>query len=112
MLNRIHLQILDNPYEDVFFSDTSIDEAVNNQAVTEELQSSLESNYPSMVHVEYIDLFLEDDRRFVEIREMLRHGLIVLPVVLINGSPFLHGGIPYKAIMEEVEKRLLSGPVH
>ena len=106
------MQILDNPFEDVVFSDSSFDESVNNQAIAEELQNSLDFHYPSMVHVEYIDLFLEDEGRFVEIREMLGHGLITLPVILINGYPFLHGGISYIIIIEEIEKMLSSGPVN
>ncbi len=112
MLQRIFIQILDNPFEDVLFSDSSIDESVNNQAIAEELQNSLDFHYPSMVHVEYIDLFLEDEGRFIEIREMLSHGLITLPVILINGSPFLHGGIAHAVIMDEIGKLLSSGPVH
>jgi disulfide oxidoreductase YuzD len=112
VLNRVHVQIIDNPFEEAFYSDDSLDEALNNQAIAEELQNSFDIHYPSMVHVEYIDLFMEEDQRFAEIRDMLRHGLIVLPVILINGRPFIHGGISYRAIMEEIEKRLSSGPVH
>ncbi|NOX20788.1 MAG: hypothetical protein GXO99_05970 [Nitrospirae bacterium] len=112
MIQRIHIQILDNPFEDVNFSDNYFDEGINNQALAEQLQNSLDYHFPNLVHVEYIDLFLEDDNRFAEVRELLSHGLITLPVILINGEPFIHGGISYKVIIEEVERMLSSGPVH
>ena len=112
MIQRVYLQILDNPFEDLVYSESSYDDAVTNHAIAEELQNSFDFHYPNMVHVEYIDLFLEDDGRFPEIREMLSHGLVILPVILINGSPFLHGGISYDIIMEEIEKILSSGPSH
>ncbi len=112
MLNRIHIQILDNPFEDLNFSVPAVDEVADNQAVAEDLQNSMDFHYPGMVHVEYVDLFLEEDDRFSEIREMVSHGLITLPVILINGRPFLHGGISRSIIIEEIEKLLSSGPVH
>ncbi|RMG01385.1 MAG: hypothetical protein D6726_09615 [Nitrospirae bacterium] len=111
-MNRIYLQIIDNPFEDLVYSETSYDEGATNHALAEELQTSFDIQYPNMVHVEYIDLFLEDESRFPEIREMLSHGLLRLPVILINGNPFLHGGISYQIIMEEVEKILSAGPLH
>ncbi len=111
-MNRIHIQILDNPFEDVFLGDDYYDDGPNNQAIAEELQQSLDYHYPNMVLVEYIDLFLEDDEKFTEVREMLSHGLITLPVILINGKPFIHGGISYKIILDEIENILSAGPIH
>jgi glutaredoxin len=62
--------------------------------------------------VEYIDLFLNDEIHFPEIRSLLSQGAITTPVVLINGIPKIHGGIPRMIIKEEVEKLLSSGPLH
>lgn len=112
MLQRIHIQILDNPFEDVSFSESYFDEGVNNQALAEQLQTSLDYQYPNLVLVEYVDLFLEDESRFVEVRELVSHGLITLPVILINGEPFIYGAISYRAVIEEVERLLSMGPVH
>lgn len=113
MIQRVFLQIIDNPYEDVIFSDElTFDESVNNQAIAEELQKSMDFHYPSMVHVEYVDLFLEEGDRFSELKEMLSHGLISLPIIMINGRPFLHGGISYSMIIEEIERLISSGPSH
>ncbi len=112
MLQRIHIQILDNPFEDLNFSESYYDEGVNNQAFAEELQAALDYQYPNLVLVEYIDLFLEDESRFTEVRELVSHGLLSLPVVLINGTPFIYGAISYRAVLEEVERLLSTGPVH
>ncbi|RMG69690.1 MAG: hypothetical protein D6710_08445 [Nitrospirae bacterium] len=112
MLQRIHIQILDNPFEDVNFSESYYDEGVNNQTLAEQLQTSFDYQYPNLVLVEYIDLFLEDESRFAEVRELISHGLITLPVILINGEPFIHGAISYRVIHEEVERLISKGPVH
>lgn len=111
-MNKIFVQIIDNPFEDLLINDDYFDNGADNQAIAEQLQESLDYHYPNMVHVEYIDLFLEDEDRFQEIREMLGHGLITLPVVLINGRAFFHGGVSYKMILDEIENILSSGPIH
>jgi hypothetical protein len=112
MMQRVYLQILDNPFEDLIYSELTYDDAVTNNAIVEELRNSLDFHFPSMVLVEYIDLFLEEDNRFTEVRELLSHGIISLPVILINGKPVYHGGISHSIILEEIEKLFLSGPIH
>lgn len=112
MLQRVHIQILDNPVEDVIFSRGNLDESTTNKILAEELQRELSHFYPFVVSVEYIDLFMDDGNAFPEIRELLRHGAISTPVVVINGIPRIHGGIPYSVIRKEVEKVLYSGPMH
>ncbi len=112
MLRRVYIQILDNPMEDVIFSSERFDDSATNKILAEELQKEMSHVYPYVVSVEYIDLFMDDENEFPEIRELLRHGAINTPVVLINGIPKIHGGIPYSVIRKEVEKVLSSGPVH
>lgn len=112
MIRSIHIQIVDNPFQDITFSESYYDEGANNQAIAEQLQESLNYHYPNMIHVEYIDLFLEEESRFAEIREMLSFGLISPPVILLNGKPLFHGGISYSIILEEIEKIIASGPIH
>ncbi len=112
MLQRVHIQILDNPVENVFFSGEDAADSTTNKILTDELQREMNHVYPFMVSVEYVDLFTDDERGFTEIRELMRHGAINSPVVVINGVPKLHGGIPYGVIKKEVEKVLSSGPVH
>lgn len=109
MLNRVHIQILDNP---TCWVTEKASEPVQNQLITEELKSDLNYNYPSVVSVEYVDLFCDDEENFSEIRELLHQGLISAPVVLINGVPRIHGGIPSGLIKVEVEKIISSGPLH
>jgi len=43
---------------------------------------------------------------------LLRQGTINAPVILINGIPKIHGGIPRAVIREEVDKLISEGPVH
>lgn len=112
MLRRVYIQILDNPMEDIVFTNEKFDEAESNRFLAEELQKEMSHTYPLMVSVEYVDLFMDDENEFSEIRELLRHGAINTPVILINGVPKIHGGIPYSAIKNEIEKVLSSGPVH
>jgi hypothetical protein len=113
MLQRVYIKILDNPNHWVTDAGKAkFPEPVENQAITEELKSELDSSYPSVVSVEYVDLFGDDDSSFPEIRELLQQGLITAPVVLINGVPRIHGGIPSSLIKVEVEKIISSGPVH
>lgn len=112
MLQRVHIQILDNPVENVFFSAEDAIESTTNKILTDELQREMNHFYPFVVSVEYVDLFTDDEKGFPEIRELMRHGAISSPVVLINGVPKIHGGIPYSIIKKEVEKVLSSGPVH
>ena len=72
----------------------------------------MSSSYPYVVSVEYIDLFMDDENEFPEIGELLRHGAINTPVILINGVPKIHGGIPYAVIKKRLRRSLSSGPVH
>jgi hypothetical protein len=111
MLQRVHIQILDNPMEGILFEDAS--EVVGtNKVLTEELSKEMNYFYPSVVYVEYIDLFMNGEEEFDDIRELLRLGAVTTPVVLINGALKIHGGIPASVIKREVEKLLSSGPVH
>lgn len=112
MLHRVHIQILDNPTEEIFFSSENLDDSATNKILADELQKEMSHSYPFVVSVEYIDLFTDDENEFPEIRELLRHGAINTPVILINGIPKIHGGIPYSVIRKEIEKVLYSGPVH
>ncbi|MDA8172400.1 MAG: hypothetical protein M0033_07585 [Nitrospiraceae bacterium] len=111
MLNRVHIQILDNPTNWVPGAD-GFGEQEQNQMIAEELRNDLNYNYPTVTSVEYIDLFNDESESFREIRELLNQGIISAPVVLINGVPKIHGGIPSMLIKTEVEKIISSGPVH
>lgn len=111
MFQRVHIQILDNPTEGIFFDDTS-EVAGTNKVLTEELSKEMHYFYPSVVFVEYIDLFMDGEEEFDDIRELLRLGAVNTPVVLINGVLKIHGGIPTSVIKKEVEKLLSSGPLH
>ena len=111
MLQRVHIQILDNPTESVLFEETS-ETAGTNKVLVEELTKEMNYSYPSVVFVEYVDLFMDSDEEFEDIRELLRLGAINPPIVLINGILKIHGGIPYSMIRKEVEKLLSSGPLH
>lgn len=112
MLEKIFIQIIDNPFENIIYSDTFEDIASHNRALAEELQILFDLNYPTMVSVEYIDLFFNEDENFQNIREMLSHGVITLPFILVNGTPLYYGAISNKIIIDEIEKRLSSGPIH
>ena len=112
MLHRVHIQILDNPLEGVILDAEEFDEPIRNKILADELRKEMNYNYPTVVSVEYIDLFMNDEMAFLEIRELLSQGAINAPVVLINGIPKLHGGIPRAVIREEVDKLLSDGPVH
>jgi hypothetical protein len=111
MLQRVHIQILDNPMEGILFDDSS-ETSGTNKVLTEELSKEMNYFYPSVVYVEYIDLFMDGEEEFDDIRELLRLGAVTTPVVLINGVLKIHGGIPASVIRREVEKLLSSGPVH
>jgi hypothetical protein len=112
MLQRVHIQILDNPTESVLFDDNSTDDLGTNKVLTNELSQEMSYFYPSVVFVEYIDLFMEGEEEFDDIKELLRLGALNPPIVLINGVLKVHGGIPASVIMREVEKLLSSGPAH
>lgn len=112
MLQRIHIQVLDNPEEDIFYNEYSSEIAITNKALTEELSKEMKYFYPSVVFVEYIDLFMDGEEEFDDIRDLLRLGAVNTPVVLINGVLKVHGGIPSAIIRKEVEKLLSSGPIH
>jgi len=111
MLNRVHIQILDNPIHWALDAE-KFSEPVQNRLLTEELKSDMDDNYPSVVSVEYIDLFSDEEESFPEIRELLDQGVISAPVVIINGVPKMHGGIPSTLIKTEVEKIISAGPLH
>jgi len=112
MLQRVHIQILDNPIEGVMLDAEEFEEPIKNKLLADELRNEMNYSYPSVVAVEYIDLFLNDDLNFTEIRDLLSQGAINTPVILINGIPKIHGGIPSMIIREEVEKLLSAGPLH
>jgi hypothetical protein len=112
MLQRVHIQILDNPTEAVLFDDNTTDVSGANRILTDELSQEMSYFYPSVVFVEYVDLFMEGEEEFDDIKELLRLGALNPPIVLINGVLKIHGGIPASVIKREVEKLLSSGPVH
>lgn len=112
MLNRVRIQILDNPMEEVMLDAEEFEEPIKNKIIADELRKEMNYYYPTVVSVEYVDLFMGDDMNFLEIRELLRQGAISAPVILINGIPKIHGGIPRSVIREEVDKLISEGPVH
>ena len=112
MLQRVRIQILDNPMEGVILDAEEFEEPVRNKIIADELRKEMHYYYPTVVSVEYIDLFMNDDMDFPEIRELLSQGAINSPVILINGVPKLHGGIPKAVIREEVDRLMSEGPVH
>lgn len=112
MLQRVHIQILDNPAEEVFFDDNTPEISGTNKILTEELSDEMNFFYPSVVYVEYIDLFMDGEEEFDDIRELLRLGALHTPVVLINGMLKVHGGIPAAVIHREVDKLLSEGLTH
>jgi len=112
MLQRVYIQILDNPLEDVILDAEEFEEPIKNKLLADELRKEMNYSYPTVVSVEYVDLFMGNDMDFPEIRELLRQGAINAPVILINGIPKIHGGIPRAVIREEVDKLISEGPVH
>ena len=112
MLQRVHIQILDNPMEEILFDGEELESSVSNRQLTEELKNELNYFYPSVVCIEYKDLFMDGEGDFEEIRELLRLGVITTPVVLINGMLKVQGSIPASVIKQEVEKLLSSGLSH
>jgi len=112
VLQRVHIQIVDNPMEWVILNAEGFEEPVTNMLLAEELRNEMDYFYPHLVSVEYIDLFLEDTADFLHIRSLIDEGAVQAPVVLINGVPKIHGGIPRSAIKNEVDKLLYSGPLH
>jgi hypothetical protein len=112
MLQRVHIQILDNPTEGVLFDDNTTEISGTNKILTEELSDEMKYFYPSVVYVEYIDLFMDGEEEFDDIRELLRLGALHTPVVLINGMLKMHGGIPATVIRREVDKLLSEGLTH
>jgi hypothetical protein len=112
MLQRVHIQILDNPTEGILFDDNTEEISGTNRVLTDELTRELKNFYPSVVFVEYIDLFMDGEEEFDDIKELLRVGALNTPVVLINGVLKIHGGIPATVIKREVDKLLSEGPVH
>lgn len=111
MLQRVHIQVLDNPLEEIILNEDEFNPSPTNRQVTEELKKEMNYFFPSVVFVEYIDLFMNGEE-FEEIRELLQLGVINTPIVLINGALKIQGSIPTSAIKQEVETLLSSGPVH
>jgi hypothetical protein len=112
MFQRVHIQILDNPTDNVLFDDNTTEVSGTNKILADELSQEMDYFYPSVVFVEYVDLFMDGEEEFDDIKELLRMGALNTPVVLINGVLKIHGGIPASVIKREVEKLLSSGPVH
>jgi hypothetical protein len=112
MLQRVHIQVLDNPSEEIILNEDEGEHPVTNRQLTEELKKEMCYFYPSVVFVEYIDLFMDGEEEFEEIRELLQLGILNTPVILINGVLKIQGGIPISIIKQEVETLLSSGPVH
>ncbi len=113
MLQRVRVQILDHPLSETVSVDSESQKPATNKFIADALKDELCASYPSMVSVEYIDLFMhEDDEYFNDIIELLRKGALDAPVILINGILRIHGGIPPSVIKKEVEKLIYSGPVH
>jgi len=112
MFQRVHIQVLDNPTEGVLFDDNTTESSGTNKILTEELSDEMNYSYPSVVYVEYIDLFMDGEEEFDDIRELLRLGALHTPVVLINGMLKVHGGIPATVIRREVDKLLSEGLTH
>lgn len=98
--------------EEVMLDAEEFEEPIKNKIIADELRKEMNYYYPTVVSVEYVDLFMGDDMNFLEIRELLRQGAISAPVILINGIPKIHGGIPRSVIREEVDKLISEGPVH
>jgi disulfide oxidoreductase YuzD len=114
MFQRVHIQVLDGPTAGILCEDIPTTEiAGTNKILTEELSQEMKTSFPSVVYVEYVDLFFDDgEEEFEDIRELLRMGALITPVVLINGVLKVHGGIPSSVITREVDKLLSSGPIH
>jgi hypothetical protein len=112
MLQRVHIQILDNPTEGVLFDDNTTEISGTNKILTEELSNEMNYFYPSVVYVEYVDLFMDGEEEFDDIKELLQLGALNTPVVLINGVLKVHGGIPASVIRREVDKLLSEGLIH
>ncbi|HZV47195.1 MAG TPA: hypothetical protein VFG06_07620 [Thermodesulfovibrionales bacterium] len=112
MLQRVHIQILDNPTEGVLFDDNTTEISGTNKILTEELSNEMNYFYPSVVYVEYVDLFMDGEEEFDDIKELLHLGALNTPVVLINGVLKVHGGIPASVIRREVDKLLSEGLIH
>jgi len=112
MFQRVHIQILDNPLEEVVFHEEEFEHSLTNRQLAEELRKEMNYFYPTAVYVEYIDLFMDDEEEFDEIRKLLKLGLINTPIILINGILKIQGGMPNSVIKKEVETLLSSGPVH
>jgi len=112
MLQRVHIQILDNPTEGVLFDDNTTEISGTNKILTEELSNEMNYFYPSVVYVEYVDLFMDGEEEFDDIKELLQLGALNTPVVLINGVLKVHGGIPASVIRREVDKLFSEGLIH
>ena len=61
MFQRVHIQILDNPLEEVVFHKEDFENSLTNRQLAEELRKEMNYFYPTVVYVEYIDLFKDDE---------------------------------------------------
>ena len=98
--------------EDIIASNERFDNYSTNKVLAEELQKEMSFSYPYVVSVEYVDLFMDDESDFPQIRELLRHGAINTPVVLINGVPKIHGGIHMLLLRQRLRKCCPQDPLH
>ncbi|MEK6672233.1 MAG: hypothetical protein AABY42_02000 [Nitrospirota bacterium] len=112
MLQKVRIQILDNPLEEVMLNAEEFDEPIKNKLLADELRKEMNHYYPTVVSVEYVDLFMNDEIDFPEIRELIKQGAVNPPIIMINGIPKIHGGIPRAIIKDEVERLIYKGPVH
>jgi hypothetical protein len=112
MLQRIHIQVLDNPIEEIYNNDYTSEVVETNKMLTDELSKEMSYFYPSIVYVEYIDLFMDGDEEFEDIKELLSIGAVHTPIVLINGEIKIYGGIPTTLIKKEIEDIISKGLVH
>lgn len=112
MLNKVHIQIIDDTLDMLLVNAEHFEEFFSNRFIAEELQRELSDNYPTVVSVEYIDLFLEDERNYPVVRRLLKDGEITPPVILFNGIPKLYGGVLPSLIKEEVDRIIGDGPIH
>lgn len=63
------------------------------------------SNIKSKVKLKFIDVIDDEIEDYPEALNILRRGYSI-PLVMINGIAKFHGGIPYEAIYNEIQKCL------
>lgn len=113
MIQRVYVQIVDDTSRKILLAEKEFQKPMTNKTLAERIKDDLCSSYPSIVSVEYIDLFLlEDNESFNDISELIKEGMLHAPVILINGMLKTHGNILPSFVKTEVEKLLFSGPTH